>query len=96
MKAAPNRTVVTGTLRACAPAADGFGGEVEIDVAANESADPNADFIKPAPGQALRAFCSPPDLAGTHALVGSRVRVQLTFLGGPSGGRAVVQSLKPA
>jgi hypothetical protein len=94
MKSAPNHTVVTGTLRACALAADGYGGDVEIEVVANESPDPNGDFIKPALGQVLRAFCPPPDLARTQSLVGRRVRVQLTFLGGPSGGRAVVQSLK--
>jgi hypothetical protein len=97
MKAAPNRTVVTGTLRHCVPAVDGIGGELEIEVVANESPDPNADFIRPEAGQALRAFCGEAsDLADANRLIGRRVRVHLTFLGGPSGGRAVVQALKPA
>ena len=95
MKAAPNNTVVTGTLRKCEPAADGFGGDIEIEIATNESPDPNADFIKPEPGKPMRAFCAPqPDLADLSVLIGQRVRVQLSFLGGPFGGRAVVRSLK--
>jgi hypothetical protein len=96
MKAAPNRTVVTGTLRHCTPAADGVGGEIEIEVTANESPEPNADFIRPEVGQALRAFCGQAsDLADARRLIGRRVCVHLTFLGGPAGGRAVVQTLKP-
>jgi hypothetical protein len=95
MKTAPNRTVVTGLLRQCEAAADGIGGELEIDVSLNESPDAGADFIKPKIGHAMRAFCgSADDLAKARTLVGQQVQLQLTFLGGPSGGRAIVQSLK--
>jgi len=95
MKAAPNCTVVTGTLRACAPAADGYGSHVEIDVASNESPSASGDFIKPQAGKTLRAFFPPqPAHDAAPALVGSHVQVTMTYLGGPSGGQAVVQSLK--
>jgi hypothetical protein len=94
MKAAPNKTVVTGKLRKFEPAADGYGGDVEIEVARNESPDPAADFIKPQPGKTLRAFYAQPEPSASALPIGKRVRVALTFLGGPGGGRAVVQSLK--
>jgi hypothetical protein len=94
MKAAPNKTVVTGKLRKFEPAADGYGGDVEIEVARNESPDPAADFIKPQPGKTLRAFYARPEPSASALPIGKRVRVELTFLGGPGGGRAVVQSLK--
>lgn len=95
MKAAPNATVVSGVLRSCRVADDGVGGEIEIEVAANETADPRADFIRPAPGQPLRAFYG--ELGERHramAWVGRRVRAQLTLLGGPGGSRVVVRKLQ--
>jgi len=92
MKSFPNKTVATGTLRKYERAAEGFGGDIEIEVIENESPDPDADFIKPEPGKVMRAFCGQAESA--DAMVGRRVRVHLTFLGGPFGGRAVVQSLK--
>jgi hypothetical protein len=94
MKVAPNETVVTGQLKKYEPAADGYGGDVEIEVAHNASPDPAADFIKPQPGTTLRAFYAQPDPPPASLPIGRRVRVELTFLGGPGGGRAVVQSLK--
>jgi hypothetical protein len=96
MKAAPNKTVVTGTLRKCVPATNGPGGDIEIQVAGNESPDPDADFIKPKVGETLRAYYGQPDLSDAMSLAGRRVRAHLTFLGGPFGGRAVVQSLGAA
>jgi hypothetical protein len=92
MKSAPSQTIVSGLLRKCEPAPDGFGGDVEIQVELNESPDPAADFIRPAPGTVLRAFfgeLGPPQQRWT----GLQVRATLTFLGGPGGGRAVVQRL---
>ena len=95
MKSAPNATVVTGVVRRCDLAADGFGGEIEIEVTANETPDAKADFIRPEPGQPLRAFYGELGERGdAKALVGRRVRAQLTFLGGPTGGRAVVRKLE--
>ena len=97
MKTASNCTVVTGTLRACVPAADGYGSHVEIDVASNDSPNHSADFIKPELGKTLRAFFAPqPGLDAAQALVGSGVKATLTYLGGPSGGQAVVQHLTEA
>ena len=82
---------MSGVLRKFEPAADGFGGDVEIEVSKNESPDPAADFIKPKPGKTLRAFYGQVPLP---VPIGRRVRVELTFLGGPFGGRFVVQSLR--
>lgn len=94
MKSAPNATIVSGRVRRCTPAADGFGGEIEIEVAANETPDARTDFIRPAIGAPLRAFYGELDArVDTTALVGQHVRVQLTFLGGPRGGRVVVRKL---
>ena len=97
MKVAPNSTVVTGVLRTFEPAPDGFGGDVEIEVARNDSPNPDADFIKPQSGGVVRAFFGdqPEQGAGAAKLVGRRVRAHLTLLGGPGGDRAVVQLLKP-
>jgi hypothetical protein len=96
MKTAPNRTVVTGRLQAFQPAADGYGGDLVIEVDTNESPNPSADFIKPQAGKLLRAFYPEPSEREISSLVGRLVRVDLTFLGGPSGGRPVVRSLKAA
>jgi hypothetical protein len=95
MQAKSNSTVVTGTLRACVAAADGYGSHVEIEVTSLASPDPAADFIQAVPGQTLRAFIAPqPDLDAAPALLGRQVRATLTYLGGPAGGQAVVQELK--
>ena len=53
------------------------------------------DFIKAESGKTLRAFLAPqPDLDLARTLVGRDVKATLTYLGGPSGGQAVVQRLK--
>ncbi|MFO1361613.1 MAG: hypothetical protein U1F45_03935 [Burkholderiales bacterium] len=96
MKAAPNRTVVTARLRKFDPAADGYGGEFELEVIRNESPDPGADFLRPQAGKPLRAFYAQPDPPAAALPLGGRVRVELTYLGGPAGGRAVVQSIRAA
>lgn len=95
MKSAPNATIVTGVVRRCDLAADGFGGEIEIEVTANETSDPKSDFIQPEPGKPLRAFYGElGERADAKSLVGRRVRAHLTFLGGPTGGRVVVRKLQ--
>ncbi|HEU5294321.1 MAG TPA: hypothetical protein VFU71_06005 [Burkholderiaceae bacterium] len=94
VKAAPNATIVSGVVRRCDLAADGFGGELELEVTANETPDANSDFVQPEVGKPLRVFYS--DLSerpAAQSLVGRRVRAHLTFLGGPRGGRVVVQKL---
>jgi hypothetical protein len=96
MKTAPNKTVVTGLLQGYEPAADGYGSNVQIEVVSNESPVASTDFIKPEAGGTLRAFCPEPSERALSSLKGQVVKVELTFLGGPSGGRAVVQSIKAA
>ena len=94
MKSAPNKTRLTGRLLRFEPAADGHGGEIEIEVIRNDSPDPAADFLRPLAGGRLRAFFPEPDPGVLASLIGRAVRIELTFLGGPSGGRAVVQDLR--
>lgn len=79
-------------MRSFTPSPDGRGGEVELEVLRNESPSPDEDFIRPEPGQPLLAWCTdlpsfPPE---------SEVTVRLTFLGGPTGGRAVVRDMRKA
>ena len=94
VKSAPNATTVTGVVRRCELAADGFGGELELEVTANETADADSDFVQPEAGKPLRVFYSDlSERADPQALVGRRVRAQLTYLGGPRGGRVVVRKL---
>jgi hypothetical protein len=93
MKTAPNATVLTGRLLGYTPADDGYGGELEIEVRSNESPDPARDFLRPEPGKVLRAFYAQSDPPAGALPIGKLVRVELTFLGGPFGGRAVVQSV---
>jgi|GEM_PF-3172952 len=95
MKASPNTTVVHGILRRAEPASDGFGGDVGIEVTDNASPEPAADFIRPEAGATLQAFYGGLDPAATRALIGRRVRVELTYNAGPGGGRAVVRALEP-
>jgi hypothetical protein len=93
MRTALNHTELSGRLLSCKAAADGFGGELEIEVAANESRKPELDFIKPAPGQRLRVFHG--DFKPEQEdWVGHEVKLTLTLLGGPGGERLVVQTLK--
>ena len=94
MKTAPNQTVVTGRLQTFQPAADGYGGNLVIEVVSNETPVPSTDFIRPQTGKLLRAFYPEPSERAISSLMGRLVRVNLTFLGGPSGGRAVVQNLE--
>lgn len=95
MRSAPNATLVSGLVRRCDLAADGIGGELEIEVASNDTPDPTTDFIQPELGKPLRVFFG--ELSGatdTRLLIGRQVRAHLTFLGGPKGGRVVVQKLE--
>lgn len=91
MLAKPNKTVIEGTVRAIAPASDGPGHELEIEVHHNLSRGERGDFIQPAQGQSMHLFAAQaPDVA-----IGDRVRVQARLLAGPFGGRTVLERLDP-
>ena len=87
----PNKTVIEGTLRAIAPASDGQGHELEIEVHRNLSKGRSDDFIKPEVGQSLHLFAT----ESPAAAVGDLVRVRARVLAGPFGGRTVVEQIKP-
>jgi hypothetical protein len=91
MLAKPNKTVIEGTVRAIAPASEGHGHEIEIEVHRNLSHGRSDDFIQPAQGQSLHLFATQtPDVA-----IGDRVRVQARLLAGPFGERTVLEQLDP-
>ncbi len=76
MLAKPNKTVIEGTVRAIAPASEGQGHEIEIEVHRNLSRGRSDDFIQPSQGQSLHLFAAQtPDVA-----IGDRVRVQARLL----------------
>ena len=91
MQVRTNKTVLHAIVGAYQPAADGIGGDLALEVVANATKSPADDFIRPAPGSTLRTYISEdPAIAA-----GSKVAVELKYLGGPRGGRAIVQSIKP-
>jgi hypothetical protein len=93
MNTAPNETVVSAQLVEWKPAADGYGGDVVLDVLANESPARERDFIRPEAGKRVTAFCPPALQPQVTALLRRRVRARMTFLGGPTGSRAVLQDI---
>jgi hypothetical protein len=89
MLAKPNKTVIEGSVRAIAPATEGKGHQIEIEVHRNLSRGRRDDFIQPVKGQCLNLFATQtPDVA-----IGDRVRVQARLLAGPFGERTVVERL---
>jgi len=87
----PNKTVVSGRVRAIRPEPDGQGAELELEVLANESPAAERDFLRPAPGSVLTAFAAdaPRDVRERDL-----VRVEACLLAGPGGGRAVIESIE--
>ena len=91
MHVKPNKTVVRGKVSAIRPEPDGWGAEVHLQVEQNESPDPEADFLRPAEGSILKVFTPEPD----KIRVGQVVRAEACLNAGPTGGRAVLQSVEP-
>lgn len=91
MQVKPNKTIVAARLKNYAPASDGYGGNVELEVLENISPKPEDDFLQPAPGTVLRAFTAQPEKS---LPIGRDVTAELTYIGGPGGGRAVLQLIR--
>lgn len=85
----PNRTLVRAVLNAYAPAADGYGGELDLRILRNDSTSAEEDFLKPEVGKSIKAFSHERPMID----IGRTVDIQLTLLGGPRGERAVVQAI---
>ncbi|MBL0163884.1 MAG: hypothetical protein IPP82_09660 [Xanthomonadales bacterium] len=85
----PNRTRVRAVLNAYAPAADGYGGELDLQVLRNDSASADEDFLKPKVGSSIKAFAHEQPVIEP----GQTVDIELTVLGGPRGERTVVQAI---
>ena len=91
MKAAPNQTSVKAVIKRVAPAADGHGSELDLEILANESPNPDADFLQPKKGDRLKVFAADPGKLGK----GARIQATLGLLGGPAGERAVLRDAEP-
>ena len=82
-----NETTVHAVVDRVAPCADGYGHDLELNVLSNDSADPNADFLKPKAGDKLKVFSA--DAGELRA--GAKIRATLGFSGGPFGQRTVLR-----
>ena len=87
----PNKTILRGRVEAIHPEKDGWGADIELLVAENESVSEEEDFLRPAPGSIIRVFSAEPE----KLKVGDQIRAQATLLAGPTGGRAVLESVTP-
>lgn len=94
MQSAPNQTVVKARVIAYAPAPDAQGGEVSFEVLANETLDKSSDFIRPSVGLRMNAYYPDSDLRSMEPVIGATVTICMKFMGGPSGGRPIVENLK--
>ena len=92
MRIKPNKSIVEGRVKSIAPAADGIGAEVEIEVERAGSAEGHDDFIGARPGTKLKLFAAVPE----ELEAGRRYKVTASVLGGPGGERVVVESAKRA
>lgn len=89
MQVRPNKTLIRAIFRSYEPAADGLGGEVSLADVHNETPSRNEDFIRPSKGAALTAY-----IAERPAVeAGAQVTVELKLMGGPGGGRILIQSI---
>jgi len=83
----PNETCVKAVVKRVTPNAGGYGHDLDLEILANESPDPNADYLKPAAGEKLTAFAA--DLEGIEP--GWHIRATLGLSGGPFAERAVLR-----
>ena len=83
---------VRAKFRKFVPAEDGYGGDVELEIIENRSLSEEHDFLRPKAGEILKAFAGvAPNLAS-----GTEVTANLTYVGGPSGGRVLLQEMSAA
>jgi hypothetical protein len=86
----PNQTDIVADVVALEREPDGHGATVRLLVHSNESAEPGADFLRPAAGSTIEAFCADP----SQVRVGQRVSARLRRNADAFGGRNVVQAIR--
>jgi hypothetical protein len=84
ISAAPNQSLVRGTIIALRPESGGYGQTVELKVAESQNIDDLPNFTRTAVGQILPFYLSETNVA-LHP--GDRIEAKATYRGGPSGGR---------
>ena len=87
----PNKSIVDGTVKRIARAADGIGADVVVDVERCKGADDFDDFIGAEPGAELTLFTAEPDALER----GKAYRLTTRVLGGPHGQRMVIEDAQP-
>lgn len=91
MNVHPNETSVRAVVKRIEPCADGYGHELRLEIISNESADPDADYLKPKAGDELKAFTA--DLGDLQN--GSRISAKLGLSAGPFGQRTILRGAEP-
>ena len=92
MRIKPNKTVLQGKVVRVAPAADGWGADVDIAVESSKAAAGSADFLQAAPGAVVTVFAAEPGAIET----GKSYSFTVSVLGGPHGERVVIEKIGPA
>ncbi len=87
MNVRPNQTTVQAEVKRIAPCADGYGHDLDLEILANDSPDPNADYLKAKSGDRVTVFAA--DLSGLKP--GVRIRATLALAGGPFNQRTVLR-----
>ncbi len=90
MQIRPNQTDVVADIVALQNEPDGRGATVRLLVHSNESAEPEADFLRPAAGSTIEAFCAD----ASKVRVGQRVSACLRRNADAFGGRNVVHAIR--
>jgi hypothetical protein len=87
MNVHPNQTQVKAVVKQVAPCEDGVGHELDLEVLANESPDPAADFLRPHSGDRLKVFTARLD----DLEEGQQIQATVGLAGGPFQERAVLR-----
>lgn len=91
MQIRPNNTLFEGDVLEVTPCSDRAGANVRVRVSANLSEGSDDDFLQPARGAELDAYCAVPGMVR----VGGRIRAAAHVLGDGAVRRAVISEASP-
>lgn len=91
MQLRPNKSLIEGVVTGVAPAAEGVGADVTVDVRSCRGTGGFDDFIGAVPGESLTLFTA----ESCDLDVGLAYCLTARVLGGPNGERIVVEAAEP-